>query len=216
MSSQNLRVTYTASTFKKYCDQLRSKHTAIQLLHQKYGYPPYWKRENCFASLCKTILEQQVSLASAKSVYEKLHAHSKMSPSVLAELSQADYLSFGVTRQKATYLSLLAKQTLGDQEFFTSLEEMDNETLRKNLLCIKGIGPWTANVYMLTAINRLDIYPDNDVALMSSIAYEAMNQEKLSNENAAAFIAQFTPMRSIASCYYYHAYIVRKKISFIP
>ncbi|MBK8144155.1 MAG: hypothetical protein IPK62_03705 [Bacteroidetes bacterium] len=64
--------TYSKNSFKKHCDVVRSEHNAIEKLHLQYGYPPYWKRENGFESLCKTIIEQQVSLASAQSSFERL------------------------------------------------------------------------------------------------------------------------------------------------
>jgi 3-methyladenine DNA glycosylase/8-oxoguanine DNA glycosylase len=86
----------------------------------------------------------------------------------------------------------------------------------KKLISLKGIGHWTANVYMLVALNRIDIYPDFDVALINSIAHEIFDGNKIDNETAKEFITQFSPLQSIACLYFYHAYIVRKGIQFVP
>ncbi len=209
--------TYSKNTFTKYCNALRRQHAAIEKLHQQYSYPPYWKRENCFESLCKTIIEQQVSLASAKSSYERLKTFCDgIHPSKLSSLNIDEYRSCGITKQKANYLSLLSQRVLNEPDFFSSLEMMDNKSAKEKLISLKGIGHWTANVYMLIALNRIDIYPDFDVALINSIAFEAFKGSKIDNNAAREFIAQFSPVQSIACLYFYHAYIARKGVRFVP
>ncbi len=209
--------TYSRNTFKKHCDTLRKKHDIIAQLHLRYGYPPFWKRENCFESLCKTIIEQQVSLASAKSSYERLKTYCEgITPSKLAVLSVDEYRNCGITKQKARYLTLLAERLLQEPDFFASLEKLDNQFAKNKLISLKGIGHWTANVYILIALNRIDIYPDFDVALINSIAYEVFEGSKISNEKAKEYITQFSPMQSIPCLYFYHAYIVRRKVKFVP
>jgi DNA-3-methyladenine glycosylase II len=209
--------TFSKSTCKKHCDVMRRQHAVIERLHQLYGYPPFWKRSNSFESLCKTIIEQQVSLASAKSVYNRLKEYTgAIAPAQLAALSTEEYRTCGITRQKSHYLTLLAIRVLQEPDFFTSLEKMNDQAVKEKLMSLKGIGHWTANVYMLVALNRLDIYPDFDVALINSIAYEIFEGEKINNETARNYMAQFSPMQSIPCLYFYHAYIVRRKVVFVP
>ena len=208
---------FSIHNYKRYCDKLRKQHIIIQQLHERIGYPPYWKRENSFDSLCKTILEQQVSLASAKAVYKRLHAYcGDITLEILFNLSDEIFRAHGVTRQKTRYLKLLAEKLLQEPNFFESLQLLSNDEAKQKLISLKGVGHWTSNVYLLVALNRIDIYPDFDVALINSIAYEHFNAEKISNDIAKNFIAQFSPLQSIASCYFYHAYIQRKKIDFVP
>lgn len=209
--------TYSKNTLKKHCDAVRSKHKVIEKLHLQYGYPPYWKRENCFESLCKTIIEQQVSLASAKSSYQKLKTFcGTINQLKLSSLNIDEYRICGITKQKANYLTLLAQRLLQEPDFFISIEKLDNKSAREKLISLKGIGHWTANVYMLVALNRIDIYPDFDVALINSIAHEIFDGNKIDNETAKEFITQFSPLQSMACLYFYHAYIVRKGIQFVP
>jgi DNA-3-methyladenine glycosylase II len=199
-----------------YCDTLRKQHSILQAIHQVHGYPPYWKRKNNFASLCKTILEQQVSLVSAQAVYTRLQQGTNMEIAILKEMSVLDYRQFGITRQKASYLQSLAKTVYQTPTYFTQLKKCNDIDAKEKLISLKGIGSWTANVYMLTALNRLNIYPDFDVALIHSIAHETKAADLNNNEEAKKYIAQFHPLRSIACCYFYHAYIQRKGISFMP
>jgi DNA-3-methyladenine glycosylase II len=209
--------TFSKSTYRSHCNKLRKQYHEIDILHIRYGFPPYWKRENNFQSLCRTIIEQQVSLASAKSSFERLKNYcNSIIPAELVKLDEAEFRANGITKQKGKYLKLLSEKLILEPDFFISLEKLDNDSVREKLISLKGIGPWTANVYMLVALNRINIYPDFDVALINSIAHEAFNGEKIGNEIAKEFIAQFAPLQSIASCFYYHAYIKRKGIVFIP
>ena len=209
--------TYSKNTFKNFCDVLQHQHPILSSLHLQYGYPPYWKRANHFESLCKTIIEQQVSLASARASYEKLHQYcGAITPQRLSTLTELEYRNCSVTKQKARYLTLLAERLLQQPDFFISLQKLNNESAKETLMSLKGIGHWTANVYILIALNRIDIYPDFDVALINSIAYEIFDGMKIDNETAKNYIAQFSPYKSIACLYFYHAYIVRKKVMFIP
>ena len=160
---------------------MRNEHKCISKIHNLYGYPPYWKRVNCFESLCKTIIEQQVSLASAKSSFERLKkVYQFIEPHLLAGLSQDNFRECGITKQKANYIKLLSERLLLEPDFFNSLEKLDSDSTKEKLISLKGIGHWTANVYLLVALNRRNIYPDFDVALINSIAYEEFGGKKMS------------------------------------
>lgn len=210
--------TYNAKNFSRYCSLLKNKHQDIHELYKKYGTPPYWRRENTFEALCKTIIEQQVSLASANAVFDRLKkSYPIITPETIASLTQEKLYNCGITRQKATYLKCLAQALLLEPTFLTSLYKLNNTDAKNKLMSIKGIGNWTANVYLLDALNRIDIYPDFDVALIQSISFEVFNNKvKLDNDMAKDFISKYAPYRSIACLYYYHAYIIRKGVVFIP
>jgi len=209
--------TFSKHTFKKHCNALRVEHPIIASLHERDGYPPFWKRENNFVSLCKTIIEQQVSLASAKSSYERLERFcGEINPENILNVNEEQFRANGITRQKARYLKLLSERLISEPDFFASLTKLNNMEAKEKLISLKGIGHWTANVYMLVALNRRNIYPDFDVALINSIAHEAFEGRKISNDEAKQFMQAFDPLQSIATCYFYNAYIVRKKIVFVP
>ena len=209
--------TFSQISLKKYCNQLCKISNDISAIHNRIGYPPFWKRENNFESLCKTIIEQQVSLSSAQSSFKRLKIYcNEITPSNLYKLTPEEYRACGITKQKAHYLTLLANTTLNEPAFFSTLEKLDNEKAKAKLISLKGIGHWTANVYILVALNRVNVYPDFDVALINSISHEIFEGEKINNDTAKEFILKFSPLQSIACLYFYHAYIVRKNTEFIP
>jgi DNA-3-methyladenine glycosylase II len=209
--------TYSASNFKRHCNALRKEHAAIATIHNTYGYPPFWSRGNHFEAMAKTIIEQQVSLASANACVARLREHIPVftAPDWL-KLSDDVVRACGITKQKTHYLRLLAEREIEEPNFFSSLERLSNEAAKEKLMALKGIGHWSANIFLLDALNRVDVYPDFDVALINSVAREAFEGEKINNDQTREYIAQFAPRRSIACLYFYHAYIVRKNISFIP
>lgn len=210
-------MTYSSHDFESHCDTLRASHAIIQRLHERDGYPPFWNRGNGFEALAKTIIEQQVSLSSANASVARLrNTLGTINAVTIDEASDEVIKACGITRQKTRYLKLLAETIIAEPDYFDTLAQLEDEAARKKLLSLKGIGLWTANVYMLDALNRINVYPDYDVALIKSIAYEVFDHAPLSNQEASEYILQFAPRQSIACCYFYNAYILRKKAPFIP
>jgi DNA-3-methyladenine glycosylase II len=214
---KNKMNSYNKLNFRTKCDELVAKHKCIATLFYKYNYPPYWKRVNNFESFVKTILEQQVSLASARAVFSRLqNALPKITYTNILDFGIENLKQCGITKQKANYIFGLAEIVNNEKSFFKNIEKLNDDEVKQKLISIKGIGIWSANVYMLTSLNRLNIYPPNDVALIKGIAMVAFKNEKINNVAAEKFIAQFAPLQSIAVCFYYWAYICEKKIEFIP
>jgi DNA-3-methyladenine glycosylase II len=208
-------VSFNKNNFKQYCDEMRGKHKVIAVIHKQFGYPPHWKRPANFDTLVKTILEQQVSLASAQSVYARLKTTVKeISPNVIIDFGKDNLGKCGITKQKQNYILGVAHLLLEKPKFLTQLSKLSDEKVYDALTSIKGFGPWSANVLMLTMLNRIDVYPEKDVALIKGIALAAFNGKTMSNDEARNFIAKFSPMRSIAVCYFYWYYIGVKGVVF--
>ncbi len=209
--------TYSEQNFKRHCNALRKEHAVIAQIHEAHGYPPFWSRGNTFEALAKTIVEQQVSLASANACVARLRQYlPDFTAKAWLNLNDDTIRACGITKQKTNYLRLLAEREIAEPNFFASLEHLSNEAAKEKLMALKGIGHWSANIFLLDALNRVDVYPDFDVALINSVAREAFKGEKINNEQTREYINQFAPRRSIACLYFYHAYIVRKNIQFIP
>ena len=130
------------------------------------GPPPFRTRKPGFASLMHIILEQQVSLASARASFDRLRrAVSALTPERFLKLDDDCLKACGFSRQKTAYGRNLAKAMVGGQLKLSKFETMDDQSVRSELLRIKGIGPWTANIYLLTVLRRPDIWPGEDLAL---------------------------------------------------
>ncbi len=207
---------YNNSNFKKYCNIVRKANVIINTIHKQYGYPPFWQRPLHFSSFVKTILEQQVSLASANAVYNKIKNNVKyVTVNNLVQLKEEGLKQLGVTKQKAHYIYLLANYFLENKNYLQTIQLLTVEDLKLNLLQHKGIGQWSANVLLLMVFNKINIYPPGDVALIKSIQLAHNINYKLTNETAAQIIETNNPYKSIAVCYYYWYYINVRRINFI-
>ena len=137
---------------------------------EKYGPPPLWEREQGFQTLVNIILEQQVSLASAHAAFNKLAANVEpLTPRNFLKLSDEELKKIGFSRQKTTYTRALSYALLENSLDLHGLNTLDDEEARERLMKIKGIGPWTADIYLLMALGRPDIWPKGDLALEASI-----------------------------------------------
>ena len=131
-----------------------------------HGDPPLWRRASGFTTLVHIILEQQVSLKSAKSMLVRLQtAVDPFTPTRFLELGDSYFRSLGVTRQKSAYLLHLSECIVNGELSFTKLARMTDDEARVVLTRIKGIGSWSADVYLLMAMRRADIWPAGDLAL---------------------------------------------------
>ena len=193
-------------------DELVSKDKALARLVTHFGPPPLWGRKPGFATLVQIILEQQVSLASAAAVFKKLElAIPKVTPEHVRGLSADGLRELGFTQQKAGYCEQLAALILSGQVNLNRLERMDDTTAHDSLLKIKGIGPWTANIYLLMALRRPDIWPDGDMALAESVRRMKKLKERPDYERLNKMALKWKPWRSVAARILWHAYLSEQK-----
>lgn len=159
----------TPALLKKHCQELVKTGPEFQFVIDHYGYPPLWNREPGFATLVYIILEQQVSLASAKAAFEKLQSVlGFITPESFLELSDYELKSVGFSRQKTAYCRDLAVRIINGELLLDEIEVLDSESVRTELTKVKGIGRWTSDVYLLMVLLRADIWPKGDIALAAS------------------------------------------------
>lgn len=169
-----------------------------------------WARRPGFPTLLRIILEQQVSLKSARAMFERLRANlDPFTPENFIESGEMYLRSLGVTRQKAQYAIHISQAFLNDH--FKNLSRLSDEDAHARLTSIKGVGPWTANIYLLMALRRPDIWPDGDVALASAV----MKLRKLNHRPSFVEIARLAqawqPYRSVAARMLWQYYLVEQK-----
>ena len=133
---------------------------------REHGAPQMWAREEGFATLVITILEQQVSLASAAAAFARLlAAATPLTPEKFLTFDDAQLRAFGFSRQKALYCRLAARAVLDGELDFDALRSLDDDAARAALMKLKGVGHWTAEIYLLRALGRPDAWPSGDLAL---------------------------------------------------
>ena len=137
-----------------------------------YGQPPLWVREPGFPTLVFIILEQQVSLASARAAFTRLKAAvSPLTPKRFLKLTDDELLRIGFSRQKTRYTRLLAESLAHRYFDLRDLHELHDDSARNMLIAFKGIGRWTADIYLLSALRRPDIWPTGDLALATAVRH---------------------------------------------
>lgn len=184
-------------------------------LRDEFGYPPCFKRPGGFVTLLKIILEQQVSLASAAAVFQKLrHATGEVTPENLLDCSDDQLHNFGFSRQKLQYARGLAEALLTQRLRLSTLPVLTNGEAKRYLMQIKGIGEWTADVYLLMAEERPDVFPAGDLALQ--LSWQQCNDlpAKPTAEELAVTARRWRPFRSTAAKWLWHAYLERSAIPF--
>ena len=175
---------------------------------EQYGVPPLWVREHGFESIVRVILEQHVSLSSARGRLLVLREQvGQITPAAVAAAGVERLRSLGITQQKAGYLLAAAEAVLDgwmDLDAFASLSDGE---VAESLLAVRGIGPWTVAVYLNLVLRRIDVWPPGDVALVRSYGevFEMVDERELRTRAEA-----WKPYRSIAARLLWHAYLARR------
>jgi DNA-3-methyladenine glycosylase II len=190
------------------CKKLARKDEDLKHIFKIYGTPPLWKRKASFATLIHIILEQQVSLASALSAFNKLNEKlGDITPEDVLKLSDEELKACYFSRQKTVYARELSKAVLNGDLNLKKLEELSDADVKHELKKIKGIGDWTSDIYLLMALLRADIMPKGDLAL--HIAYKKLkNLEHAPHSDEFQIIAErWKPFRAVAARLLWHFYL---------
>jgi DNA-3-methyladenine glycosylase II len=177
----------------------------------RHGPPPLWDREPGFETLVRIVLEQQVSLASGRAAYDRLaRAVGPVSPAGLAGTDQATLEAAGLTRQKARYLRELGRATVSGALDVDGLARLDDAAVRRELCAIPGIGPWTADVYLLMALRRPDVWPAADVALATALGRLKGLPARPDPVAMERLAEPWRPWRAVAARLLWHAYLAER------
>jgi DNA-3-methyladenine glycosylase II len=178
---------------------------------QTYGAPPLWVREPGFPSLVYIILEQQVSLASARAAFQRLRAAaSPLTPTRFLKLSDTQLKQIGFSRQKMLYTRLLAESLVKRHLDLNDLHDLSDDAARKFLIALKGIGTWTADIYLLSALRRPDIWPIGDLALAVAVQEVKRLRSRPSPEHLERLSQLWRPYRAVAARLFWHAYLSKR------
>ena len=205
-------MTFNHNNFLSLCDHLAQHDPDLKQIILDYGYPPIWYRKPSFETLIHFILEQQVSLASAKATLEKLRMLvGQITPANVLSLSDGQLRACYFSRQKTSYARSLATAITHQILNIDLLILMDEETIRHELKKVKGIGDWTVDVFLLLSLHSADIFPLGDVALLNSTRH-VKKLDPATGKLAIAILAEnWKPYRSIATYLLWHAYLMRKE-----
>jgi DNA-3-methyladenine glycosylase II len=175
---------------------------------ERFGNPPNWARPMGFISLAKIILEQQVSLASANAHFLKLNNYlQEFTPSDILKISDQEMRNCQISRQKALYLRALSTAILQGEINLYELTRLSEAEVRKQLTTIKGIGDWTANIYLMFCLQAKDIFPLGDIAVVNTIKelYGVKTKDEI-----ILLAESWKPYRSLAVYFLWHYYLCKR------
>jgi DNA-3-methyladenine glycosylase II len=205
---------FDKSNYQIICDKLATKDADLQKIIDTHGYPPFWSRANSFESLVHIILEQQVSLASALSALNKLKERvQELTPARILLLTDEEMRACYVSRQKNGYIKYLAEALLSGQLKLDEFHDLPDDEIRKQLVALKGIGNWTADVYLMFALQRADIFPIGDLAAVNALKRVKHLPAQTTSEEMLEITAQWKPYRTLAAMLLWHYYLSSPKPS---
>ena len=177
-------------------------------IYAELGAPPTWFREPGFPTLIHIILEQQVSLASARAAFTRLLvAAAPLTPERFLKLDDAQLKAVGFSRQKTTYGRNLACSITDGKLKLETFGEMNDREVKAGLLQVTGIGSWTADIYLLMSLRRPDVWPVGDLAL--AVAMQEVKRLSLrpSPIALASLAESWRPWRAVGARLLWHYYL---------
>ncbi len=199
-----------AESFVEGTALLAAEEPALAAVVAEHGVPQFWCREPGFATLTLFILEQQVSLESGAAVFRRLlEATGEIEPGSILGLGPAGLAAVGITRQKTGYILSIAEQITSGQFDPASLGGVSAAEARRLLVGLPGVGPWTADVYLLSVLGHPDIFPVGDRALQVGAA-EALGMSTPDPDELELVSQPWRPLRAVAARLIWHSYLSRR------
>ena len=191
--------------------ELSARDADLGAIVERFGLPPLWDRRPGFATLLHIILEQQVSLSSARAAFDRLRATvDPLTPAGFLALTDDDLLRIGFSRQKARYGRALAAAVEGGTLDLAALELEDDATVHEALQALPGIGPWTSTIYLLMVLGRPDVWPVGDIALAASVAEVKRLGHRPDATEMEVLGEAWRPFRSVAARLFWLDYLGRR------
>ena len=187
---------------------LSEKDTIFKTIIDQYGIPVIPSRPQGFETLVLLILEQQVSIDSAKATFLKIKALiPDFEPEILIAVTDEDFRTFGVSRQKAKYIKCLSEAILNKEITLESLPNKTAQEVREELIKIKGIGNWTIDIYLMFCLQTPDIIPLGDIAVVNTIKelLDIHNKQEME-----IYVQKWSPYRSMATYLLWHHYLRKR------
>lgn len=203
----------TEAGLARACDELARRDGDLARVLEKHGYPPFWHREPGFPTLLHIILEQQVSLASARAAFEKLRQRlGEITPGGFLTLSDEELKASFFSRQKTRYGRALAEAVASKKLNLQTLTHRPDEAVRAALVQLPGIGTWTADIYLMMALRRPDVFPVGDLAAVNALKSVKRLPRDTPREALAELAETYRPHRTAATFLLWHHYLRERNI----
>ncbi len=197
-----------SQTFPNALSLLAAQDADLAALIERWGVPPLWQRAPGFSTLLRIILEQQVSLASARATFDRLQAATdRLTVDTFRALDDETLRTIGFSRQKVRYGRALAAAIIEGRLDLAALHTLPDEDVRRALTAIPGIGVWTAEIYLLTVLKRADAWPASDLGVIVAIQQIKGLRQKPTPVEAEALAEAWRPWRGAATFLLWYHYL---------
>ena len=185
------------------CSELMKQDRILKKLIPKYGSGFLVTRGDAFNTLARSIVGQQISVAAAQTVWNRvlLAAKKKVNPKNILALSVEELRAAGLSGRKVEYIRDLADHFHSGRLHASQWKDMDDESVIKELSDIRGIGRWTAEMFLIFNLVRPNILPLDDVGLIKAISLNYFSGEPVSRHEAREVAANWAPWRTVATWY---------------
>lgn len=191
--------------------ELADRDADLAAIVERYGPPPLWDRQPGFPTLLHIVLEQQVSLASARAAFDRLLAATDpLTPAAFLALSDDELLRIGFSRQKARYGRAIAVALEDGSLDLDGLGDRPDADVVAVLESMPGIGPWTSSIYLLMVLGRPDVWPVADIALAESVRVVKRLELRPGPDEMTGIGDSWRPLRSVAARLLWHDYLARR------
>ncbi len=172
-------------------------------LVKRYGSCTLKPKTDYFAVLCDSIISQQISVKASEAIFRRFSDffQGNPTPEVVAQTTAEELKQVGISPQKAAYLLDLARKFAGGDVAYTKFESMDNEEIIRELTKVKGIGRWTAEMFLIFALNRHNVLPVADLGIRRAVQVQYDLQEPASAAEIKRAAEEWHPYETVA-CWY--------------
>jgi DNA-3-methyladenine glycosylase II len=204
----NMALQLTTDTLAEGVAELSKRDPHLAAVVARHGAPPLWDRPPGFQTLVQIILEQQISLSAGRAAYGRLERLAgAVTPERVAALTEAELRGAGLTRQKSAYIRGLAHAIVAGEFDPEALAALDDNGARSALIKLRGVGAWTADIYLLMALGRADIWPTGDLALVAAIREVKRMRSLPSADRIGVVTRAWRPWRAVAARLLWHHYL---------
>lgn len=188
------------------CRHLARRDRVMKKLIPQFGEARLQSRGDAFTTLARSIVGQQISVKAAQAVWDRFAAlvggtPARMQPSALLAVDAPQLRAAGLSARKAEYLLDLAQHFESGQVHVRLWREMDDEAIIEELVAIRGIGRWTAEMFLIFHLMRPNVLPLDDLGLLKGISVNYFSGEPVSRAEARELGEGWAPFRSVATWY---------------
>lgn len=200
-------ITRARAKLRRQLRKLAEIDADISLALEEYGFPEPRLRGVGFTMLLHTIVSQQLSVHAAEAIWQRVCQRFKtLDPPTIRRCRATTLRGLGLSGKKVEYVKALAKAFEGKNSKLYDLEACDDEVVIENITAVKGLGRWSAEIYLLFSLQRKDVFPADDLALQVALQHLKRRRVKPSAKEARALVESWAPLRSAGSLLLWHYY----------